>query len=267
MDSQFTLPGLKEMMNQFNEMQKKNVETFQKGMNDFMGGKNPMNALFTDKTANHPLTPVFSEAVELMRNAAQGMMDIYGLLTPGLSGEGAANPEDYFRKQLPGIPAQILKKLLEIPPVGLARPHQEKVNMALDKMGMFNSAATDFLYCTLLPIEEATLFTFREMTRQSENFKSPEDVKKAYDLWIKALEKEYQELFKTDRYKGVIARIFNSMGEFRGAYRELVLDLIQMAGLPFGREVDDLCKDMIAMKRKMKDMENQIKKLTEKTAL
>jgi hypothetical protein len=148
--------------------------------------------------------------------------------------------------------------------VGITRPYQEKINMALDKMSVFNSAAMDFIYCSMLPVEEATLFTFREIAKQSENLKSPEDVQIVYNLWIKALEKEYQDLFKTDRYKGVIARIFNTMAEFKGAYRELVLDLIQLAGLPFGREVDELCKDVFAMKRKMKEFESQLKKMTEK---
>lgn len=268
MDTQFKMPGLKEMLDQYSEMQKKNLESFQKSMNDFMGGKNPMAMFFPDKSAgtvgDHPLASVFSEITDLMKNAAQGMMDMSQLLTPGMGTAGSMNPENYFGKQLPGMPAFVMKKLLEIPPVGLTRPHQEKINMALDKMAMFNSAATDFLHCTLLPVEEATLFTFREIAKQSASFKTPEDVQKAYGLWIKTLEKEYQDLFKTDRYKGVIARIFSSMGEFRGAYRELMLDLIQLAGLPFGREVDEMAKDMFAMKKKMKEFEAQLKKMSEK---
>lgn len=266
MDTQFKMPGLKEMMDQYSEMQKKNMESFQKSMNDFMGGKNPMAMFFPDKGADtagsHPLASVFSEITDLMKNAAQGMMDMSQLLTPGT--DGSMNPEDFFKKQLPGFPAFALKKLLEIPPVGLTRPHQEKINMALDKMAMFHSAANEFLYCTLLPVEEATLFTFREIAKQSANFKTADDVQKAYELWIKTLEKEYQDLFKTDRYKGVIARIFSAMGDFRGAYRELMLDLIQLAGLPFGREVDEMAKDMYAMKKKMKEFETQLKKMSEK---
>lgn len=57
------------------------------------------------------------------------------------------------------------------------------------------------------------------------------------------------------------------MAEFKGADRELVLDLIQLAGLPFGRKVDELCKDDFAMKRKMKEFESQLKKMSEKAGL
>lgn len=266
MDTPFTMPGLKAMMDQFSDMQKNNYESFKKNMNDIMGEKNPMGSFFTDKTSDHAMASVFSEAIDLMRNAAQGMMDVSEMLMPGLSADGQSNPEEFFNKHLPELPARIMKKLLEIPPVGITRPHQEKVNMALDKMAMFNSAAMDFLHSTLLPVEEATLFTFREIAKQSETLKSPEDVQKVYNLWLKALEKEYQNLFKTDRYKTVIARIFNAMGEYRSANKELVLDLIQMAGLPFGREVDELCKDMYTMKKKMKEFESQLKILSEKTA-
>ncbi|MFA6012214.1 MAG: poly(R)-hydroxyalkanoic acid synthase subunit PhaE [Desulfobacteraceae bacterium] len=267
METPFTMPGLKEMMDQFSNVQKNNYESFKQNMNSFMGDKNPMNMFFTDKMSDNALVSVFSEAMDLMRNTTQGMIDISAMLMPGLDGSGQANPEEFFKKHIPGLPARIMKKLLEIPPVGITRPYQEKINMALDKMAMFNSATMDFLYCSMLPVEEATLFTFREIAKQSETLKSPEDVQKVYNLWIKALEKEYQDLFKTDRYKGVIAKIFSTMAEFRGAYRELVLDLIQLAGLPFGREVDELCKDVIAMKRKMKEFESQLKKMTDKAEL
>jgi hypothetical protein len=96
--------------------------------------------------------------------------------------------------------------------------------------------------------------------------KSPDDMKRMYDQWIKTLESEYQGLFQTERYKKVIARIFNSMGEFRAAYRELSFDLVHFAGLPGGREVDDMCKDMLAMKKKMKELDVKVKKLTETVA-
>ncbi len=265
MDTQFTLPGMKDMMDQIGDMQKKTYESYQKNMDTLMGGNNPMNMFFSDKAKEHPLASVFSEAVDMMRQAAQGMMDVSRMVMP----DGTLNPgdPDAFKKHATELPAKILKKMLDIPPVGITRPHQEKVNAALDKMAVFNHSAMDFLYCTLLPVEEATLFTFREIAKQAESLKSPEDVRKVYDLWIKALEKEYQDLFKTDRYKTVIARIFNSMGEFRGAYRELVLDLIQLAGLPFGREVEELSKDMFAMKKKMKEFETQLKKISEKIDL
>ena len=266
MDPQFAIPGLKDMMDQYSTLQKKNFDAFKKTMNDFMGEKNPLNAFCADKTSDHVLGSFFKDSLDLMRNATQGMMDVSELLIPGLNGNDPMDMEEYFKKKLPGIPAQIMKKMLEIPPVGITRPYQEKINTALDKMAGFHSATMDFLYCTMLPVEEATLFTLRELAKQSESMKSPEDMKKIYDTWIKALEQEYQDLFKTDRYKRVIAKIFNAMGEFRGAYRELVLDMIHLAGLPFGREVDDLCKDVFTMKKKMKEFETQLKKMSEKAA-
>jgi hypothetical protein len=267
MDKPFEIPGMKEMLDQISDLQKKNYESFKQTVTGMMGQGNPMAMFEKNIGADNPLASAMSETVDMMRNAAQGMIDITEMIMPGMNDEATNDPQAFFQKHLPGLPTRIMKKILEIPPVGLTRPHQEKINLTLDKMGMFHSAAMDFLYSTMLPVEEATLMTFREMGKKAETLKSPEDMQKVYELWIKSLEKEYQEMFKTDRYKRVVARVFNSMAEMRSAYRELFLDMLQIAGLPFGKEVDELCKDMFAMKRKMKEFETKLNRMTETSEL
>jgi hypothetical protein len=263
MDNQFTIPGLSEMIEQMTLMQKNSYETVKKSMEEVMAQNNPLGLFCSNTMVDNPLAGACSDFLDILRNSSKSAYEIAEMLVPPFGQKGDDDSYHFITRNLMELPSKIMKKLLEIPPVGITRPYQEKVNQALDKMNLFHAAAMDFVYCSFLPVEEATMITFREMMKHAEALKSPEDMKHVYEKWIKTLEHEYQDMFKTDRYKKVIARIFNSMAEFRSAYRELILDLTHLAGLPGGREVDDLCKDMFAMKKKMKEMERQIKQLTE----
>lgn len=247
MNNPFAFPGCSEMMSQINAFQKDHADRMMKTVNDAFGDKNPM-------------VEGFSEFSDTLQNTFKGLLDISKMVMPDLSQEGK-NPFVLFVDHLPEIPAQIMKKLLEIPPVGITRPYQEKINMVLDKLALYNAAAMEFLYCTFVPVEEATRMTIKEIMKQSESMKSLEDSQKLYEKWLKLLEEEYQSLFKTDRYKHVIAKIMSAMGEYRAASRELVLDLIHLSGLPFGREVEELSKDVFDLKKKIKTMEAQMKKM------
>lgn len=262
MDSQDTMPGFSEMMEKIMEVQKNNVETIKKSM-IVMTGKTPLNWVSPEMKKDHSFSDVGSQFLEMMNNVSRGMFDMFELFIPVTDGEGDKNPMDFMTRNMTELPARMMKKLLEIPPVGITRPYQEKINHSLDKITSFHSAAMDFLYCTFLPVEEATMITLREMAKQSETMNSPEDMKNVYDKWIKTLEHEYQSLFKTERYKKVIARIFSELGEFRSSYRELTVDLVHLSGLPGGKEVDGLCKDMFAMKKNMKEFERQLKQISE----
>jgi hypothetical protein len=51
------------------------------------------------------------------------------------------------------------------------------------------------------------------------------------------------------------------MSEFRAASRELMLDMIHLVGLPGGREVEELSRDVYELKKKIKAMDAQIKKM------
>jgi hypothetical protein len=265
METQFTMPGFSEMMEQVTAIQKNSIEIAIKTVEKAMGENNPLSLFCFGSAMDNPVIAGCSEFMDIMQNAVKGMLGISELFIPVLNGNGNGNtnPLSFMNQNMTELPARIIQKLLEIPPVGITRPYQEKINHALNKMTMFHTAAMDFLYCTFLPVEEATVITFKEMVKQAETLKSPEDMKKIYDQWIKTLEHEYQGLFKTDRYKTVIARIFNAMGEFRAATRELTLDLVHLSGLPGGKEVDELCKDMFAVKKKMKGFEKQLKQLSE----
>lgn len=255
-------PGLMDMFSQFNTFQQDAMKKMTASMTDLFGHKNPMAAFYSGKNVDNPIVSGMSEYLDVMQKGVKGMIDMTEVMMPMMTKNDMAS-FSAFVESLPEMPGKIIKKILEIPPVGLTRPYQEKINNALDKWAMFNTAAMEFMATTFVPLEEATRMTLKEIVKQTEAIKTPEDAQKIYEKWLKIMENEYQALFKTDRYKHVIAKIFSAMGEFRAASRELILDMIHLAGLPFGREVDELCKDVFDLKKKIKVLEAQIKKMEE----
>ncbi|GAB6095822.1 hypothetical protein JCM14469_20750 [Desulfatiferula olefinivorans] len=240
--------GWTEMMGAIGAFQKDAVDRMVKTMTDSLGEQHPM-AMFVYPEG-------MSDLAEAARNTTRGMLEIAGMLMPGLDADGGP-----FTENISEIPARIMKKLLEIPPVGITRPYQEKINRALDKLTGFHTAAQEFVACTCVPLEEATRMTLKEIVKQAEAVKSPQDIQKIYERWLHILEDEYQALFKTDRYKTVLARTISAMSEFRAAGRELMLDLIHLSGLPCGREVEELSRNVYELKKKIKAMDAQIKKM------
>lgn len=265
MEQQYKIPGFSDFMTQMETYQKEAMEQMSKTMGEIFGEKNPMNIFNAEKLNENPVMGSVSDFLDIMQNTTKGMIELSEIMMPGLSKNGT-NPMSSFFENLHELPGEIMKKVLEIPPVGITRPYQEKINKALDKLAVFNTAAMEFMYCTLVPFEEATRMTLKEIVKQSESVASLEDAQKVYEKWLKIMEAEYQSLFKTDRYKHVLARIISAMAEYRAASRELILDLIHLSGLPFGREVDELCKDVFELKKKIKILENQIKKMEKETA-
>lgn len=257
-------PGLTDMFSQFTLFQKDAMKQMASSMNDVFGEKNPMATFCTATTGENPIVSGISEYLDAMQKSMKGMIDMAEIMMPLLTKTDMGSFSS-FAESLPGMPGKMIKKILEIPPVGLTRPYQEKINNALDKWALFNTAAMEFMATTFVPMEEATRMTLKEIVKKSEAMRTPEDAQKIYEKWLKIMENEYQDLFKTDRYKKVIAKIFSALGEFRAASRELTLDLIHLAGLPFGREVDELCKDVFDLKKKIKVMEAQIKKMEDET--
>jgi hypothetical protein len=244
--------GWTDMVSTIGAFQKEAVDQIVKTMQGSLGDHGPMGMFGASEGV--------SDLIDAAQNTTRGLLDIAGMMMPGLDAQGKFDGR-LFSEKFPEIPSRIMKKLLEIPPVGITRPYQEKINKTLDKLSGFHTAALEFVACTCVPLEEATRMTLKEIVKQAETVKSPEDVQKIYEKWLHILENEYQALFKTDHYKTILARTISAMSEFRAASRELMLDMIHLVGLPGGREVEELSRDVYELKKKIKAMDAQIKKM------
>jgi len=93
-----------------------------------------------------------------------------------------------------------IQRFLNIPQLGLARFHQEKMNRDLDKYTIFQSTLGEFLRLLYLPVTHSLTAMQEKMGEMMESEALPEDAKAYYRMWIKLLEGHYMTLFQSPEY-------------------------------------------------------------------
>ncbi len=151
-----------------------------------------------------------------------------------------------------------LRKIFNIPQLGLARFYQEKVNRSVDKFNIFQSYLTEFLRLLTLPIEKSYQVLQEELTELANEGNLPEDSKTYYKMWIKILEGHYMTLFQSSEYTKVLNKTLHSMSEFSEAKKELLQDtLLYMVPVPTQKEMDELYKEIYLLKKRIKELEKR----------
>jgi hypothetical protein len=149
-----------------------------------------------------------------------------------------------------------LRKIFNIPQLGLTRFYQEKMIRSVDKFNMFQSSLTEFLRLLSLPIEKSFQVMQEKLTELADKGNLPEDSKAYYRMWIKILEGHYMTLFQSFEYTQLLHKTLHSMSEFSEAKKELLQDtLLYMLPVPTQKEMDELYKEIYLLKKRIKELE------------
>ncbi len=151
-----------------------------------------------------------------------------------------------------------LRKLFNIPQLGLTRFYQEKMIRTMDKYNMFQTHVTEFLRLLSLPMEKSFQVLQEKLTSLADDGNLPEDSKVYYQMWIKVLEGHYMTLFQSSEYTKTLNKTLHSMSEFSEAKKDLLQDtLLYMLPVPTQKEMDELYKEIYLLKRRIKDLEKR----------
>jgi poly[(R)-3-hydroxyalkanoate] polymerase subunit PhaE len=151
-----------------------------------------------------------------------------------------------------------LRKIFNIPQLGLTRFYQEKMIRSVDKFNMFQSNLTEFLRLLSLPMEKTFQIMQEKLTELADEGNLPEDSKAYYQMWIKILEGHYMTLFQSIEYTKILNKTLYSMSEFSEAKKELLQDtLLYMLPVPTQKEMDELYKEIYLLKKRIKTLENR----------
>jgi len=149
-----------------------------------------------------------------------------------------------------------LRKIFNIPQLGLTRFYQEKMIRSVDKFNMFQSTLTEFLRLLSLPMEKSFQVMQEKLTELADKGNLPEDSKAYYQMWIKILEGHYMTLFQSFEYTKLLHKTLHSMSEFSEAKKELLQDtLLYMLPVPTQKEMDELYKEIYLLKKRIKKLE------------
>lgn len=152
------------------------------------------------------------------------------------------------------------KPVLNIPPLGLTRYHQERFNQAIEKYSAFQAALTDFLHDLMSPMEKSFQAIQEEIKGMDEkNRAAIKDSKAFYQLWIKKLEQNYMVLLRSPEYIERMSRTLKAYQEYRVKRQRLFMDLLQDWPVPTHAEMDELYKDLYLLKKRVRDLEKKVK--------
>jgi class III poly(R)-hydroxyalkanoic acid synthase PhaE subunit len=152
-----------------------------------------------------------------------------------------------------------LRKIFDMPQIGLTRLYQEKMNRAFDKYNLFQTRMTEFLQILSLPMEKSFQVMQEKLTELADEGHLPEGSKAYYQMWIKILEGHYMTLFQSAEYTKILNQTLHSMSEFSEAKKELLQStLLYMLPVPTQKEMDELYKEIYLLKKRIKALEKRL---------
>ena len=213
----------------------------------------------------------------LVEGNKTGTENFHKLLMSGLEGysifqkrwmESAKNVGDIFKNHQPGdlagpglfdlfsdIYKKEISKYLSIPPLGLSREYQTKLQQVIDKSNIFNVKILEFLYFLYIPFEKSFKVVQDSLASLADEGSLPDDAKEYYQMWLKQLEQHYMELFKSTEYTTALGKVIDAMSDFISARQQIVQDTFKAFGVPVEKDLDELYKDIYQLKKRIRALE------------
>ncbi|MGZ8463387.1 MAG: poly(R)-hydroxyalkanoic acid synthase subunit PhaE [Candidatus Deferrimicrobiaceae bacterium] len=147
-----------------------------------------------------------------------------------------------------------------MPPMGITREHQERTNRVMEAFTRVQSAMTQFLYLTSLPMEKSLRGMREELSTIVKGELPAEEFKALYRKWVGILEEKYMALQKSREYIEVMNKAIDAFGAFKSARSQWMEDYLKMMAVPTQREMDDVYKDLYNLKKEVKELRKALEK-------
>ncbi|MEW6351791.1 MAG: poly(R)-hydroxyalkanoic acid synthase subunit PhaE [Thermodesulfobacteriota bacterium] len=200
------------------------------------------------------LQPVFKGFMEIQMEAVERAGRI-GTSTAAYSFE---NLDQEALKAWTDVYEREFRQFLRIPQVGLLRTYQERINEATDRFNIFHATIAEFFSILFLPVEKSLKVMQEKLTELADDGRLPEQTREYYRMWVKVLEGHYMNLFKSPQYTQAMSKTLHAMSEFSIARRKILEDAFQSLPIPSLKEMDDLCKEMYLLKKRVRELEKQL---------
>ncbi|HRR40570.1 MAG TPA: poly(R)-hydroxyalkanoic acid synthase subunit PhaE [Syntrophales bacterium] len=183
---------------------------------------------------------------------------------PGLLGTGETEQITDIARKMNKVFSELyikeLKRILNMPQLGLTRYYQERAGRALDKFSEFQSTLVDFIQLLYQPMER----TLRSLQEEIKNINERgqeilQDSKEFYKLWINRLEENYLAFLRSPEYGEAMRKTLQALHDYRVTREQLLLDLLQDLPIPTNRDMDGVYKDIYILKKRVKELENKHK--------
>jgi class III poly(R)-hydroxyalkanoic acid synthase PhaE subunit len=148
-----------------------------------------------------------------------------------------------------------IRQYFNIPQLGLSRFYQERVNQALDKLNIFSTSLAEFLQLLSLPFEKSFLMMQEKIDKLTRSGNLPEDSRAYYQMWVRILEGHFMTLFQSPEYNKALGETMNALEDYLAARSRILQDMLQSLPVPSRKEMEDLCKEVYLLKKKIRSLE------------
>ena len=187
---------------------------------------------------------------EFMKKAASKPFDLGGISFAGFD-------PGVFKEWFAVYEREALSRFL-MPPMGITREYQERTNRVMEAFNRFQSAMSQFLYLTSLPMEKALQGIREELSAAVNSEKPTEEFKVVYQKWVGVLEEKYMVLLRSREYIEVMNKAIEAFSAFSATRSQWMEDYLKMAAIPTQREMDDMCRDLYHLKREVKELRKTV---------
>ncbi|MBU1169998.1 MAG: hypothetical protein KKD44_10590 [Proteobacteria bacterium] len=218
----------------------------------------------------------------LVEGNKAGVENFHKIMKSGLEGysffqkrwmESASNINDVFKNhkgssfggsEIFDVFADIYKKefskFLSVPPLGLSRQYQTKLQQVIDKSNIFQVKFLEFLYFLYIPFEKSFKVVQDSLASLADEGNLPDDTKEYYKMWLKQLENHYMALFKSSEYTNALGKVVDAMSDFLSARQQITQDTFKAFGVPVEKDMDELYKDIYSLKKRIRLLEKDAQK-------
>lgn len=206
---------------------------------------------------------------DIFLRAAQASWDVCFQLQKGSiekAGKIGQKVEAYHFENLDQESFKALREIYEkeirqyfyIPQLGLTRFYQERLGIFMDRLNILEATLGEFFSMLNIPFEQTNRVMQQELERLTQEGKVPKEAKALYNLWVKILEGHFMTLFKSPEYNQTLADLFIKVTDFIVAKNEVFQDILQILPVPTYKEVDELYRDLHALKKRVRELERQV---------
>lgn len=148
-----------------------------------------------------------------------------------------------------------IRQYFNIPQLGLSRFYQERVNQALDKLNVFSTTLAEFLQLLWLPFEKSYHMMHEKIEELTRSGNLPEDSRAYYQMWVKILERHFMALFQSPEYNKALGETMDALEDYLAARSRILQDMLHTLPVPSRKEMEDLCKEVYLLKKKIRSLE------------
>lgn len=165
--------------------------------------------------------------------------------------------QDIF-KALNEVYEKEIQQYFKIPPLGLTRFYQERINELFNKHNIFETTLAEFLSILYLPLEKSFQVFQEKLKVMAEEGNVPTATKENYAMWLKILEGHYMNLFKSADYTDALHRVLKNFEDFMIARNETMQDYLQMLPVVTTKDIEDLYKEFHVLKKRVNKLEKML---------